>query len=152
MDIKNRIFENDNSWSGLVVRLTLGLVIFPHGAQKLLGLFGGYGFSASMDFFTTQMSIPWLVAFMVIVIEFFGALALLAGFASRIWALAFIGLFLGIIFTTHIQHGFFMNWMGNQEGEGYEYALLVIGLAASLLLTGSGKYAADFWMVKNNNK
>ncbi|EAR14838.1 DoxX family protein [Robiginitalea biformata] len=124
-------------------RLTLGLVILPHGAQKLLGLFGGSGFSATMDLLTTQMELPVIVAFSVILIEFFGSLSLILGLLSRFWALSLAGMFTGIIFTTQIEHGFFMNWFGNQAGEGYEYSLLVIGLALSILVSGSGQFSVD---------
>lgn len=126
-----------------LARLTLGLVIFPHGAQKLLGLFGGYGFSATMESFTTQMGLPGIIAFSVIMIEFFGSIFLILGFLSRIWALALSGMFVGIIFTTQLEHGFFMNWFGNQAGEGFEFSLLVIGLALTILINGSGKYSLD---------
>lgn len=143
MNIKNKIFKTNNDWVGFIARLTLGIVVFPHGAQKMLGLFGGFGFNGTMDFFTTQMGLPWLIAFLVIIIEFFGSLSIIAGLATRVWSMAFIGLFIGIIVTTHLEHGFFMNWMGNQQGEGYEYALLVIGVFIALLVNGSGKYAID---------
>jgi putative oxidoreductase len=126
-----------------IARLTLGLVIFPHGAQKLLGLFGGYGYSGTMESLTTQMGLPSIVAFSVIMIEFFGSISLLLGLFSRFWALSLTGMFTGIIVTTQLEHGFFMNWYGNQAGEGYEYSLLVIGLALSVLLNGSGKWSID---------
>lgn len=126
-----------------MARLTLGLVIFPHGAQKLLGLFGGNGFTATMEFFTTQMGLPGIVAFSIIMIEFFGSISLILGLLSRFWALSLIGMFIGIIYTTQLEHGFFMNWFGNQAGEGYEYSLLVIGLALTILINGSGKWSID---------
>lgn len=126
-----------------IARLTLGLVIFPHGAQKLLGLFGGYGYSATIDFFTTQMGLPAIIAFSIIMIEFFGSISLILGFVSRFWALSLAGMFLGIIYTTQLEHGFFMNWFGNQAGEGFEYSLLIIGLALSIVINGSGKWSID---------
>ncbi|GBF20740.1 putative oxidoreductase [Arenibacter algicola] len=126
-----------------IARLTLGLVIFPHGAQKLLGLFGGYGYSATIDFFTTQMGLPGIIAFSIIMIEFFGSISLILGFISRFWALSLAGMFLGIIYTTQLEHGFFMNWFGNQAGEGFEYSLLIIGLALSIVINGSGKWSID---------
>lgn len=141
--MKNKIFLTNNDWTGLVTRLTLGLILFPHGAQKMLGWFGGYGFTGTMGFFTDTMHLPWIAGFLVIVIEFIGSLALLAGFASRVWAALTIILFAGIIFSSHLDNGFFMNWFGNQKGEGYEYHLLVIGLSLATLLNGSGKYALD---------
>lgn len=132
-----------------IARLTLGLVIFPHGAQKLLGLFGGYGYSGTMDFLNTQMGLPSIVAFSVIMIEFFGSISLVLGFFSRLWAIALVGMFTGIIITTQLEHGFFMNWFGNQAGEGYEYSLLVIGLALSVAANGSGKWSIDGLISKN---
>jgi putative oxidoreductase len=132
-----------------IARLTLGLVIFPHGAQKLLGLFGGNGYLATMDFFTIQMGLPSFVAFSIIMIEFFGSISLILGFFSRFWALSLTGMFMGIIYTTQLEHGFFMNWFGNQAGEGYEYSLLVIGLALTILVNGSGKWSIDKLITKN---
>ncbi|WP_299336311.1 DoxX family protein [uncultured Psychroserpens sp.] len=132
-----------------IARWTLGLVIFPHGAQKLLGLFGGYGYSTTMESLTTQMSLPSIVAFSVIMIEFFGSISLVLGLLSRFWALLLVGMFTGIIITTQLEHGFFMNWFGNQAGEGYEYSLLVIGLALSVVVNGSGKWSIDSLISKN---
>jgi len=131
------------AYAPIVIRLILGLVIFPHGAQKLLGWFGGYGFSGTMQFFTDVVGLPWIVAFLVIVLEFFGALALIVGVATRYVALAYVFLVLGIIFSSHIDNGFFMNWYGNQKGEGFEYHLLWIGMALSLFVSGAGKYSLD---------
>lgn len=126
-----------------IARLTLGLVIFPHGAQKLLGLFGGYGYSGTMESLTNQMGLPSIVAFSVIMIEFFGSISLVFGLFSRFWALSLTSMFIGIIITTQLEHGFFMNWYGNQAGEGYEYSLLIIGLALTILVNGSGKWSID---------
>lgn len=148
----NRMLNTESNWGALIARLTLGIVLFPHGAQKMLGLFGGYGFAGTMDAFTNQMNLPWIVAFAVIMIEFFGSIFLILGFASRLWSLAIAGLFVGIIFTAHLEHGFFMNWFGNQAGEGYEYALLIIGIAITVLINGSGKYALDSRLIKLLNK
>ena len=147
-----KILNTESNWGALVARLTLGIVLFPHGAQKMLGWFGGYGFTATLDAFTQQMNLPWLVAFAVICIEFFGSIFLILGFASRLWSLAIGGLFIGIIFTTHLEHGFFMNWYGNQAGEGYEYALLMVGIALAVLMNGSGKYALDTQLIKHLEK
>jgi len=141
--MKNKIFNTNNDWTGSVTRLTIGIILFPHGAQKMLGMFGGYGFSGTMGFFTNTMHLSWLIGFLVIIIEFFGSLSLITGFASRIWSALIIILMLGIIFTSHLDNGFFMNWFGNQKGEGYEYHLLVIGLSLATLINGSGKYSVD---------
>lgn len=141
--MKNKIFNTNNDFTGLILRLTLGLILLPHGAQKMLGMFGGYGFTGTMGFFTETMHLPWIIGFLVIIIEFVGALSLIAGFVSRIWAVLIIILFIGIIFTSHLDNGFFMNWFGNQKGEGYEYHLLIIGLSLALFINGSGKLSVD---------
>ena len=137
------LFQTDDGWAGFILRITLGLVMFPHGAQKLLGLFGGYGFSGTMGFFTQKLGIPWLIALLVIIGESFGSIALLAGFFTRFTAASLAIIMLGAISTVHIAHGFFMNWSGQQLGEGFEYHLLVIGVAATLLITGGGKWSVD---------
>nr|WP_299174415.1 DoxX family protein [uncultured Allomuricauda sp.] len=134
-----------------IARWTLGLVIFPHGAQKLIGIFGGHGYSTTMESLTTQMGLPNLVAFSVIMIEFFGSISLVLGLFSRFWALSLAGMFTGIILTTQLEHGFFMNWFGNQAGEGYEYSLLIIGLALGVIVNGSGKWSIDA-SISNNEK
>lgn len=146
--MKNTIFNTNNDWTGIIARLTLGIILFPHGAQKMLGIFGGFGFSGTMGYFTDTLHLPWIIGFLVIFIEFVGALSLIAGFASRVWSALTMVLFIGIIFNSHLDNGFFMNWLGNQKGEGYEYHLLVIGLSLAILVNGSGKFSIDERMVK----
>lgn len=137
------VFNTSNSLSAATVRILLGLVIFPHGAQKLFGWFGGYGFNGTMNYFTGTLGLPWVIGFLVIILESIGALALIIGFGTRIIAASYIVLALGIMFSSHIQHGFFINWFGNQSGEGYEFFLLWIGMAAALLISGAGKFSID---------
>ena len=141
--MKSLLFKTSAGYAPLIVRLMLGLVIFPHGAQKLLGWFGGYGFEGTMGYLTGPAGLPWIVAFGVILLESVGAVALILGFATRIIAASYALLATGIIITTHAQHGFFMNWFGAQEGEGYEYFLLWIGMALSLVISGAGSYSVD---------
>ncbi|MCC6138995.1 MAG: DoxX family protein [Nitrospira sp.] len=136
-------FKTDDSWAGLILRVALGGVIFAHGAQKLLGWYGGFGFEGTMGFFTQQMGLPWLVAFLVIIGESIGSLGLLAGLFTRFTAGSFIVIMLGAIMTVHLPQGFFMNWMGQQTGEGFEYHLLVIGMSLALLVAGGGKWSLD---------
>ncbi len=138
-----QFFQTDDGWTGLVLRLTLGLVMFPHGAQKLLGWYGGFGFDGTMGFFTQQMGMPWFVAFLVIIGESFGSIALLVGFLTRFTAGSFGIIMLGAITMVHLPHGFFMNWSGKQQGEGYEYHVLMIGIVIALLITGAGRWSAD---------
>ncbi len=125
-----------------MLRLVLGVVFFAHGAQKMLGWFGGYGFQGTMGFFT-HMGFAAPVAFLIICTEFFGGLGLIVGLLTRIAALGIGVEMIGAIFIVHLQNGFFMNWYGTQKGEGFEYHLLVIATAAALLLRGAGAFSAD---------
>ncbi len=143
-----KIFQTNESNASTIIRIVLGLILFPHGAQKMLGWFGGYGFNGTMGFLTGTAGLPWIMAFLVIVIEFFGAIALIVGFATRIVAVGIISLFTGIIATSHLQNGFFMNWYGNLKGEGYEFHLLIIGMAIALLVSGAGKWSVDYVLQK----
>ena len=117
--------------------------MLPHGAQKLFGWFGGYGFDGTMGFFTQQMGLPWLVAFLVIIGESLGSAALVAGLLTRFTAASFIAIMIGAITLVHGPNGFFMNWFGQQQGEGFEYHLLVIAMSAALVIVGGGKWALD---------
>lgn len=137
------LFDSSEQITGLVIRLTLALVILPHGCQLLFGWFGGFGFSTTMKFFTETERLPWLIGFMVIMLQSVGALFILMGFGSRILAFGTMIMFIGMIFTSHLKFGFFMNWFGTQKGEGYEYHLLVIGLCVALLFSGSGRFSVD---------
>ncbi len=137
-----RLMWTDDNVVGLILRLTLGIVFFPHGAQKMLGWFGGGGFAGTMAGMT-KMGLPAVVVFLVILGEFFGSLGLIFGFLSRLAAAGIGIIMLGAIFTVHLRNGFFMNWMGNQKGEGVEYHLLVLGIVLAILATGSGRWSID---------
>ncbi len=137
-----KLVGTNDSGAQTILRLVLGSVFFAHGAQKMLGWFGGYGFHGTMGAFT-GMGMPSALAFFIIVTEFFGGLGLLAGFFTRVAALGVSGLMVGAILMVHGQNGFFMNWYGNQKGEGYEYHLLALALAAALLWRGAGSFSVD---------
>jgi putative oxidoreductase len=126
-----------------VLRLTLGLVMLPHGAQKLLGWFGGQGFSGTVAGLTQHAGLPVPIAVLVILIEFFGSLALILGVFSRAAALGVIAVMVGAIVKVHLPNGFFMNWSGAQAGEGFEYHLLAIGIALAVAVAGSGRFSID---------
>jgi len=135
-------FGTDDAWTGLVLRVMLGLVMLPHGAQKLLGLFGGHGFAGTIGAFT-QHGMPWIIAFLVIMGESFGALGLIVGFLTRFSAFGIFCIMMGAIFMVHLPYGFFMNWFGKQAGEGFEYHLLVIGMSIALMIAGAGRWSVD---------
>ena len=149
-----KIFSTDlNNNTALIARIALGIVVFPHGAQKLLGWFGGYGFEGTMGFLTGAVGLPYIVGLLVILIEFFGALFLISGFATRIAALGIIGNFIGVVISSHLSSGFFMNWSAQaNQGEGLEYFILLFGLALVSLIAGGGKASIDGLIVRNEVK
>jgi putative oxidoreductase len=141
--VLSRVLATDADVSATLARVTLAIVMFPHGAQKLFGWFGGYGWEGTLGFMTGHVGLPAPLAAGVILLESIGALLLLAGVLTRAVALGFIGIMLGAIVTVHAQFGFFMNWSGAQPGEGFEYHLLVIALAAVLVIRGGGAWSVD---------
>jgi len=143
MKALNFLFKTDNDVSTFLLRVLLGVVFFPHGAQKVLGWFGGYGFSGTMGFFTGMLHVPALFAFLAVAAEFAGAIALILGLLTRVAALGIAANMLVAVAMVHWQYGLFMNWAGNQKGEGFEFHLLAIGVAVVLIIRGGGKWAAD---------
>ena len=137
------LFQTNDKFSYWVPRVILGCVMFPHGMQKLLGWFGGFGFTNTMTYFTQTAGLPWIIAFLIIMGESLGSLGLIVGFFTRLSALGLIFIMVGAITTVHIPNGFFMNWFGKNAGEGFEYHLLVIGMSIPLLISGGGKYSVD---------
>lgn len=138
-----RILATDDSTATAILRLVLGLVFFAHGAQKMLGWFGGFGFSGTMGYFTGAMHIPAPLAFLAIAAEFFGGLGLILGFLTRIAAFGIAVNMVVAIITVHSAFGFFMNWNGTQKGEGFEYHLLVLAMTAFLIIRGAGAVSVD---------
>jgi putative oxidoreductase len=137
-----RLMSTSNDVVLATLRLVLGVVFFAHGAQKMLGWFGGYGFHGTMGFLE-HVGLPAPVALLVICTEFFGGLGLIVGLLTRIAALGIGVEMIVAVFMVHLPNGFFMNWFGNQKGEGFEYHLLAIAIAATLLLRGAGALSAD---------
>lgn len=146
------LFKTDDSFSLTLARLTLGSVMFPHGAQKMLGWFSGYGFNGTMGFFTQQMHVPAPLAFLAILAEFAGSIGLIVGCLSRVAAFGIFSNMVVAILTVHAANGFFMNWYGNQKGEGFEYHLLAIGLALIVIFYGAGKASIDAFIAKQIDK
>ena len=137
------LFKTDDDLLNLLLRLVLGAVFFSHGAQMALGWFGGYGFSGTMGFFTGKLHIPAALAFLVIATQFGGSIALILGLFTRLAALGIAVNMLVAVAMVHAQIGWFMNWSGQQKGEGFEYQLLALGIAAALIISGGGRWSAD---------
>ena len=141
--IKKFFSTDSTNWSLLISRLALGVVILPHGMQKALGSFGGYGFEATLGFFQS-MGMPLIVGVLVILAEFVGAIGVILGAGTRFMAFSiFLTLGGAMILGGHVNNGFFMNWFSAQAGEGIEYFILVLGLALSLIISGGGKLSVD---------
>jgi len=147
-DLINSITTTDDSLAGFILRITLGIVLFPHAAQKMFGWFNGPGLTGEMNFMTTQAGLSAFTAVVAITIECAGTFMLLTGTATRIAAVGIFGLFVGMIATWHYRNGFFMNWFGKLSAgkEGFEYHLLVLGMCVAIFITGGGRYSIDKWL------
>lgn len=139
----SRLWKTEPGLAPFFLRLPLAIGFLAHGSQKMLGLFGGSGFEATMNMFTHRMHIPPVFAFLAIASEFFGGIGLLIGFLSRIAALGVLCNMLVAIWLVAGQYGFFINWSGKQKGEGIEYHLLAIGMSLAIMILGSGSFSVD---------
>ena len=131
-----------------LLRVILGVVIFPHGAQKVLGWFGGFGIAGTYGFLTQQMHIPAALAVLVFAAEFLGSIGLLVGFLGRVAAFGIAVNLAVAVFLVHLPNGFFMNWSGQQKGEGIEFFILAIGIAIAIMIGGSGAYSIDLALTR----
>ena len=138
-----KIVNTSDDYKLTLLRLVFGIVFFAHGAQKMLGWFGGFGFKGTMGYFTQVAHIPAPLAFLAIAAEFFGGLGLILGLLTRVAAFGITVNMLVAIFTVHLANGFFMNWLGQQKGEGYEYHLLVLAITVALMIRGAGAFSLD---------
>ena len=141
--MKRKLFATDNSYNWFILRIVLGVVVLAHGLQKTFGWFGGFGWEQSMNYFTGHVGLPSALAALVILIESLGAFLLIIGFAGRINAFLLGIVMIGAFFVDHRHNGFFMNWFGNQRGEGFEFDLLIWAITAVLTVNGSGRLSID---------
>jgi putative oxidoreductase len=137
------LLETNGDWVLALARVVLGVVFFAHGAQKLLGWFGGHGLNATIGMFRDQLGIPTPLAYLAIAAEFFGGLGLIVGLLARVAALGVAVTMVVAMVKVHLQHGFFLNWFGDKQGHGFEYHLLAIALAVLLIVHGAGAGSLD---------
>ena len=137
------LLKTDDNTASLVLRLTLGCVIFAHGAQKVLGWYGGPGAEKTLQIFSAAMGFPPPLTLLVMATEFLGSIALILGFFTRISAFAIAVNIGACALMNHLKNGFFMNWFGQQKGEGFEFHILVVGISLSLMITGGGIFSFD---------
>lgn len=142
-----KLLATSNSLPLALLRLTLGVVMFPHGAQKMLGWFGGQGFAETMGGFERQ-GIPAVFACLAILAEFLGGLGLIFGLLSRIAAFGIFCNMVVAVLRVHASNGLFMNWTGKQKGEGFEYHLLAIAMAIVVMAAGAGAWSLDRWLAR----
>lgn len=138
-----RLIQTDQDIASFVLRILLAIVFFPHAAQKVLGWFGGQGLQATMGFFTQNLGIPAVFAALAILAESLGTLGLLTGLLTRVAAFGIGCVMVVAMLMVHLQYGFFMNWSGQQPGEGYEYHILAIAIAIALMVKGGGQWSID---------
>ena len=137
------LIDMDGDWVLTIVRVVLGVVLFAHGAQKLLGWFGGQGFSVTVRTFRDQLGIPAPLACLAIAAEFFCGLGLIVGLLTRIAALGISITMVVAALMVHLKYGFFLNWFGEKQGHGVEYHLVVIALALVVIVKGAGAFSFD---------
>ena len=147
-----RLISTQNDAAVTLLRLVLGVVFFAHGAQKALGWFGGYGFSATISSFTEKMHIPMVFALLAVAAEFLGGIGLLVGLLTRVAAFGIAVNMAVAIATLHYRFGFFANWTGTQRGEGIEFHILVLGITVFLMVKGAGALSVDRLMSRGGNR
>jgi putative oxidoreductase len=138
-----KLLATSHDWTLTLLRLVMGIIFFMHGAQKTFGWFGGFGYNGTMGFFTNMMHIPAIFAFLAICAEFLGGIGLIVGALGRIAAFGIACNMVVALLLVHAQFGFFMNWTGQQKGEGFEYHLLAIAIAVVVMIKGSGAFSVD---------
>jgi putative oxidoreductase len=140
----HHLIKTSNQPAPVLARVTLGLVLLPHGAQHVLGWFGGYGFEGTLGWMTATLGFPAPLAVVALVTEITAPFFLILGLGARIAALGVIGLMMGAL-STHFGNGFFMNWFGTLPAgkEGFEYHLIALALAGTVVLQGSGAWSLD---------
>ena len=142
-----KLIETSNDWTLTILRLAAGIMILPHGLQKTFGWFGGAGFSAQMAGFE-QMHIPAIFAFLAIMAEFLGGMGLILGALTRIAAFALAVDMSVAVYLVHWRNGWFMNWTGQQKGEGFEFHILAVAMAIVLMARGGGAASVDRALAK----
>lgn len=139
---QKKIFSTHYSYSLLLLRVTLGIVLLAHGVQKAFGWFNGFGWNNTIAYFNS-VGLPTFLGALVILIETLGAFFLIIGFAGRINA-ALMGIVMaGAFFIDHLPNGFYMNWFAESRGEGFEFDILFWAIAAVITANGSGALSVD---------
>lgn len=150
--MRARLLRTGSDLSAFLLRIALGTVLFPHGAQNALGWFGGEGLEPTLQYFHYSLGIPLAVGIGAIAVQLLGAICLLVGFLTRVTAFLIAVEMAVAVYLVHLKYGFFMNWTGQNNGEGFEYHLLAIGICLALMLRGGGLWSIDGVIVRRTNK
>jgi putative oxidoreductase len=137
------LLGTDGDWVIAIARIALGVVFFAHGAQKMLGWFGGTGLQTTVRIFREHLHIPAPLAVLAVAAEFLGGLGLIVGLFSRVAALSIAAVMCVALFAVHRKFGFFMDWYGDKRGHGIEYHILVLALAMLVIFKGAGALSLD---------
>lgn len=146
-----KIINTKDDISPFVIRVTLGIVMFAHGSQKMLGWFSDHGATWTVEMWQKWWGFPPAITWAVIFGEFFGPIFMVFGFCTRIMACITTAIMIGAMYFVTFKWGFYMNWYTEStRGEGYEYHILVLGICLALFIKGSGKYSIDRALMKRN--
>ncbi|HEY3306457.1 MAG TPA: DoxX family protein [Candidatus Binatia bacterium] len=141
------LFATEPIFSLFLLRIVLGIIFFAHGAQKVLGWYGGHGLKGTVGFMTS-MGLPVPIAYLVCFFEFLGGIGLIVGFLTRLAALAVAVVMVGAIATVHWKEGFFINWeLKPGKGHGIEANLAFLAMAVALVIDGGGLWSVDALLV-----
>lgn len=138
-----KLLKTERDPSAFLLRLTTAAVLFPHLAQKMLGWFGGNGLGPTLQYFQNDLNIPLTFGIIAIAAEFLGSVLILIGFLTRVAASVMAIGMIAAAYLAHLEFGFFMNWTGQQGGEGFEYHILLLGICLALTLKGGGIWSVD---------
>ncbi len=138
-----KVIHTTDDHTLMALRIVLGVIFFAHGAQKVLGWFGGGGFDQTVMMFTQGLHIPPFFAVLAIAAEFLGGIGLLLGLLTRIAAFGIAVNMIVAVVLVHGQNGLFMNWTGKQGGEGFEFHLLALAMAFLVMVRGAGAWSLD---------
>ena len=138
-----KLLATIDSYGPTILRIALGGVLIVHGLQKTVGLCGGNGFAGTMKFFTGSLHIPYVFALAAIITESLGSACIILGLLTRFWSLGVAIMISVAAYKVHLPNGFFMNWSGKQKGEGFEYHILMVAMALTLMVPGAGRASLD---------
>ena len=137
-------FDATDLIAPLMLRVPLGLIFMAHGSQKLLGLFGGKGLTATFAGFERDLGIPAIFTLLAIIAEFGGGFGVLTGFLTRLSVAGISAVMLVAIYKIHWAHGFFLNMSCLPgRGHGIEYNVALLGIAMYLMIAGGGRWCLD---------